>query len=390
MKILFVSALLPWPLVSGGQVRMYNLTKRLAKEHEITLCTYLRSEEEKKYFTKLSYFKEIRNVMRGSAKQLKYIIPSVTSGESLLTQSYDLKQMKDTVSELLSSSVFDLIHLEPFYVMSAIPKTNTPFVIAEHNIEHEVYRRYCGKIHGLLSILQSWDADKIQREEESSWLRAKSIIAVSDEDASVIRSKVKNASVAVVPNGVDTHWFSMKKHTFPQDLSCLFVGNFLWHPNSDALEYLLHKVWPKIMKNNPKMRLTIVGRSPPQRFVEEKTTGVTFMPHVEDIRDAMNTADVMLAPMRIAGGSKYKILEAMASGLPIITSSEGMSGLENQAKDCVFIADSDDEYVLCIQKILHNWDGTVKKAILARRFVEKYYDWDAISKVQDRIWKESI
>lgn len=387
MNILFVSALLPWPLVSGGQVRMYNLLKRLSAHHSISLFTYLRKPEEAEYIQNLPFIHDVSWVMRGSGKQAKYILGSFLSGTSVLRKTYENSRMVQIVGERLSKGDIDLVHIEPFYVYGGIPYTDIPLVVAEHNIEYDVYTRYGEEDRGMVSKIKLWDANKVKRDEEAVWKQAAGIIAVSDEDAKRIRTAEPKTPVTVVPNGVDTGWFSYSFHPVPKKPRFLFVGNFLWHPNRDALSYTLETVWPKIRVAFPGAELSIVGHNPPIGLQEKHIPGVVWKDRVDDIRDAMKTSDVLLAPMRIAGGSKYKILESMAAGLPVLTTREGISGLGDNARGCVWIAQSSDEYCgLCKDMIDHS-KQTEATCTAARTFVEKHYDWDALAGIQDRVWR---
>lgn len=387
MNILFVSALLPWPLVSGGQVRMYNLLKRLSAKHSITLCTYLRKPEEEKYIQNLPFLHNVSWVMRGSGKQAKYILGSFLSGSSVLTTTYQNSQMKQKVGERLATGGIDLIHIEPFYVYGGIPQTDIPLVVAEHNIEYDVYARYGQEDRGLISTIKCWDAGKVRRNEEAVWKKAAEIIVVSEEDATRIREYVPKTPVTVVPNGVDTQWFAYSFHPVPAKPRFLFVGNFLWHPNRDALSYTLETVWPKILDVYQGAELCVVGHNPPAGLRDKHTSGVVWKERVEDIREAMKSSDVLLAPMRIAGGSKYKILESMAAGLPVLTTPEGISGLGERAHTCTWIAKSLDDYGRLCKDMIDHPKQTETICQNARKFVETRYDWENLAHIEDAVWR---
>lgn len=387
MNILFVSALLPWPLVSGGQVRMYNLLKRLSAHHSISLFTYLRKSEEAGYIQNLPFIHDVSWVMRGSGKQAKYILGSFLAGTSVLRSTYGNSHMKQIVGERLAKGDIDLVHMEPFYVDGGVPHTDTPLVVAEHNIEYDVYARFGEEDRGVVSKIKLWDAKKVRLDEEAVWKKAAEIIAVSEDDAKKIRQYVPKTPITVVPNGVDTGWFTHSFHLVPKKPRFLFVGNFLWHPNRDALSYTLETVWPRIRKTYPGAELSIVGHNPPERLRSAHIPGVVWKDRVEDIRDAMKSSDVLLAPMRIAGGSKYKILESMAAGLPVLTTPEGISGLGDDARGCTWIAQSLDDYDRLCKDMIDHPKQTETKCMAARTFIEKHYDWDILAGIQDCVWR---
>ena len=141
MKILFVSAVLPYPLHSGGQIRIYNLLKRLVDTHEIHLYSFIRSETEKKYLPDLRFCKSVTTVLRGRVWQPKYIYKTLTGSLPLLWSSYHNSRMVGFLADEISLGNYDLIHIEPGYVWPSVPTQHrVPIVVAEHNIEHEVYK----------------------------------------------------------------------------------------------------------------------------------------------------------------------------------------------------------------------------------------------------------
>lgn len=362
MKILFVSAVLPYPLHSGGQIRIYNLLKRLGKKHEITLAAFTRSAEELSYRKELPFCRYVYMIHRGRAWQPQYIAKSVFGRYPFLMATYDNLAMRQLLRELLSREQYDLVHLEPFYVWPSLPKTNLPVVVGEHNVEYEVYQQYVRRypIVPLRPFLY-FDTLKLRFWEERIWRKATAITAVSEYDERVIRKL--NKKVVRVPNGVDISEFPFR----PKKIRIgkfLYVGNFKWMENRDAAEYLERDIWPEIKKEYPKAHLRIVGK--------ERNP-------VESIQDELYKTDIMIAPIRIGGGTKFKILEAMATGAPVITTTVGAQGLD---KKVLWIADTPGEVLTAIDEISKN-SSKIKNA---RKLVESEYNWDMLAQVLDHIW----
>src|SRR5258706_13578997 len=143
MKILFVSAVLPYPLHSGGQIRIYNLLKRLSKYHEIHVYSFIRSEHEKEYISDLSFCKKVIPIMRGRVWQPGYMFKSITGAYPLLWESYHNSQMQSLLADEIIAGKYDLIHVEPGYVWRSIPtEGRTPIIVAEHTVEHAAYEAY--------------------------------------------------------------------------------------------------------------------------------------------------------------------------------------------------------------------------------------------------------
>lgn len=368
--------MLPYPLHSGGQVRMYNLFKRLSKTHDIHLFSFIRLEKERQYLSQLSFCKSVTACYRGRGWRPKYIFESLTTPYPLLWASYHNRQMLSLLSDELVKGKYDLIHLEPGYVWPSLPETRTPVVVAEHNIEHKVYEAYVGQFPvGILKPFLMRDVMKMNSWQHHIWKLAAGIITVSKSDQSFINQ----ANVSVVPNGVDVREFVFHpKETMPRNPTFLYVGNFRWMENKDAAEYLIHDWWPVIRAKYPGSRLRIVGDHAPK--------GQYYIGTVDRIQDELNNADMMLAPIRIGGGTKYKILEAMASGLPVITTKRGIEGMNVTNTRQVLTAQSADEALACVKMI---FDSTVRTGLVsrARKLVEKEYSWDTIARALDEAWK---
>ena len=393
MKVLFISPLLPYPLYSGGQVRIYNLLRTLAKEHEVTLFSFVRDSQEKKYLSELSFLHKVHLVKRGSVWQLPYLFRAATSSLPLLLASYENNHMKKAITEELRSASYDCIHIEPFYVCPSLPKNiKIPVVVGEHNIEYTVYDTYVKQFPFVpLRPIMRLDVKKIQEQEERMWKKAKSITAVSPGDVSVIEAVTKK-KVTLVPNGVDTKHFVFHKREFSESTpSFLFVGNFLWMPNMKAVERLLFDIWPNVIKGMPEAKLHIVGQKLSVALQEKAAAmHVTYLDHVEDIREMYESSDILVAPMTIAGGTKFKMLEALASGCLVITTKEGMEGIDAISGVHYYQANATLEFLTTIRQVLGDQKKSQKISVEGRKLVEEKYDWESIGSVLSHVWKEAV
>lgn len=392
MKILFVSAILPYPLYSGGQVRMYNLLSRLAKKHEITLVTFLRSLDEKRYEKDLSFCRKIITGYRGAAWQPGYVLRSLMGTKPLLLASYDHAELRRDIANELSSGAYDLVHVEPWYVWPSIPQTRVPEVVATHNIEYEVYTEYVRRL-GFVPLRPGyyWDVLKLRYWEERVWKRASHVVAVSEDDASVIRKNVGSPTpVSVVPNGVDVASFRFEMKKTGGAPVFLFVGSFTWMQNRDAVAWLMKSIWPVLKTHHRKATLRIVGRSMPSDLRNLVANHqVILMEHVENIEDELHGADVLLAPIRVGGGTSFKILEAMAAGLPVVTTTLGAAGLNVTHGKELMIGNTEEELVEAVDMFISSSRKRSEIARNARKTIEQDYAWDSIAKALDHVWYET-
>jgi len=369
---------------------MYNLLKILAKNHDITLCSFIRDEKERAYINTLGFLSDVHMIYRGRAMQASYLAKMFGSYPLLLT-TYDNALMKECIQNELSKKKYDLIHLEPFYVYPSVPERGSiPMVVSEHNIEYAVYSEFAKSYPFFFArpILSS-DAGKIRRWEEKVWKKASSVIAVSDNDAAII-SNITKKKTAVVANGVDIHSFSYHKHTWDkQNAKLVFVGNFAWAPNVEAVRTLVRDIWPGIRARMPSVTLTIIGKGFPSSLRQFTGDHMHIREDIDDIRRIYRESDVLVAPMGIAGGSKFKILEAMASGTAVVTTKAGSTGLDVLSGTHYCQVETKEEFTKAVEYIFMYPKETVRMTMNARALVEKKYSWEQIAKVLDTVWKQS-
>lgn len=392
MKVLMLTPYLPYPLVSGGQIRTYNLLKHLSKQHDITLFALIKDEGERqhlselqKYCKKIVLFKRTKNpfVLRN------ILLAGFSSYPFVVTRNLPLN-MKQSVQSELKHGNYDLIHAETFYMMPNIPATKVPIILAEQTIEYLGYQDYMLKANPILRPLLAIDVAKIKYWERTFWKKADKLITMSQEDKNFIETEVgKPLNISVVANGVDLDFFSKVKKNLPKDPTVLFVGTFKWLPNIEAVEEIVKKIWPNIIKAMPKAKLKIVGFSPTpkiQAYANDPT--IQVLGGIDDIRDAFATAHVLLAPIRSGKGTRYKVLEAMITGTPVIATTLAAEGLDLVNGQDVLIADSSKQLAELTVKLLKDSELQQQLGKAGQKIVRLGYSWDTIAKELDSVYKE--
>lgn len=391
MKILMLTPYLPYPLMTGGQTRSYNLIKRLVDlGHSITLFSLIKEEEEKKYVPELKKFcTEVKvfnrpkrpwtleNVVRtGFSKYPFLVIRNWATGE------------KKAVEEIIKTQKFDLIHAETFYVMPHIPKTQIPIVLVDQTIEYLVYQHFADdfKLFPLKPVLYL-DVLKLKHWEMRYWKQAERVIAMSEDDKTVMSSQVPKNKVDIVPNGVDTEFFGKKIADREKEPVILYLGNFTWLQNREAVEILVKDVWPKIKASIPKARLWIIGKNAQDFFKNLRSEDVR-VDEVKDVREAYQKAWVLVAPIYSGGGTRLKNFETFASGLPVVTTSIGIGGTEAKDGEEVIVKDDPKDIAKATVNLIKSPKFYKKIAINARKMVREKYDWDPIAKKLDKIYRE--
>lgn len=392
MKILMITPYLPYPLVSGGQIRTYNLLKNLSKIHDITLASFIRDQEEKRYLKDLKpYCQKIIFFKRRKAfSPINILLAGITPYPFLVSIYYENK-VKSEIKKELQTQKYDLIHAETFYVMPNIPKTKTPIILVEQVIEYLVYQRFVEGLPWWLFPIKPFlllDVAKIKWWENYYWRRAKRLAAMSEEDRHFIEGHTNNLKVDVVANGVDTEYFDETTKEKTKRPTVLFVGQFKWLPNRDATIFLVREIWPKIKSQLTNAKLWIVGRNPPKQILEFASEEIKVDGSVADIRTAYAKSNVLLAPIRNGRGTKYKILEAMATKTPIVGTRLAIEGLEIKDGEQAFIAGNASELAGKTVQILKNPSLGQKLASAAYDLVKEKYNWQIISAKLDSLYKE--
>lgn len=394
MKVLMLTPYLPYPLVSGGQIRTYNLLKHLSKNHDITLFALIKDEQERKhlaelqkYCKKIVLFKRTKNpfVLRN------ILLAGFSTYPFVVTRNLPLG-MKRAVEDELKTSKYDLIHAETFYMMPNIPVTDIPIILAEQTIEYLGYQDYMKKANPILRPLLAIDVAKIKYWERYFWKKADKLITMSEEDKSFIEHELgKTTNTSVVANGVDLEFFSAVKKQLPKDPTVLFVGTFKWLPNIEAVEEIVKHIWPRILAALPSAKLKIVGFSPTEKIkAYAQDPSIQVLGAIDDIRDAFSTAHVLLAPIRSGKGTRYKVLEAMITGTPVVATTLAAEGLDLNNGENVLIEDTSSALAAATVRLLK--DSKLQKMLgsAGQKIVKQGYSWDTIAKVLDKVYKEFL
>ncbi len=392
MKILMITPYLPYPLWSGGQIRTYNLLKNLSRKHQITLFSFIRDKREEKYIQNLKdYCKDVKVFLKRPPWSIKSLFLSAVTYYPLVVCMYLNRQVKNAIEEATEKENFDLIHAETFYVMPNIPSNDIPIILVEQTIEYLVYRHYTHSVNFLpMRLLMNWDVTKILFWEKRFWKKATRVVAMSEADKRRMQKISPGLNVDLVPNGVDTEFFSLKKRSGKyKEKVILFVGNFKWLQNREAVSILVRSIWPHIKKSLPSARLWIVGRFPTKEILKFASSSITVSSEIDNIREAYNKAHVLLAPIYGPGGTRYKILESMASGLPVVTTSTGIEGLNCTHGKEVLIKEKPFDLAKETVKLLTDESLYKKLVHNGRKLVEDQFNWKTIASSLDRIYKEA-
>lgn len=396
MKILMLTPYLPYPPSSGGQVRSYNLIKNLAADHQITLFSLIKHDQEVKYIKELEKFCQKVRVFKRSEKPwtLRNILRTGFSLYPFLVIRNLAFEEKEAVEKELKQNRYDLIHAETFYVMPHIPKTKVPTLLVEQTIEYQVYQHYAQNNKNIiLKPLLYIDVAKIKFWETKFWRKANKVVAVSDSDKKKMQNLVPGLDVGVVPNGAGEDllavWSQRKEQKKP---IVFFQANFLWLQNVEAAINLATKVFPFIKKEIPQAHCLIVGQAAKKKIGHFVSKDIEVrdleISDIEGVKEAYRQATVFVAPLRGPGGTRLKVLGAMAAGVPVVTTSVGIEGIEAKDNQEVLIRNGGKELAKAAVELIKDKDNYQRIIKAARNLVEKKYSYKAIANILDKFYQE--
>ena len=395
MKILMVSSFLPFPLTSGGHIRLYNLIKNLSEKHSITLICEKRDNQTEEDLAQVENICEkVITVRRKKQWSIENILKTGFSSNPFLITGHTSEEMRLLIQDELVKMPYDLIHVETFYVYQNLPRVRIPVVLVEHNIEYLVYQRYAKLANPVLKPFLYVDVAKLKRKEEAAWRKADRLVAVSN----IERHLMKRPDIEVVPNGVDTEKFAFRDYNQkPAERRVLFIGNFKWIQNRDALKFILEEVWPLVLEKMQKqnretlLKLWVVGKELPQSFKKYQDKSIILdYGNKDDTWEIYAKAYMLLAPLRAAGGTSYKVLEAMASGTAVVTTSLGIEGLEAKNGMHMLSSEAPLELAEFVYNLYSDHSLYRKLTLSARKFVEENYDWRRIAKKLNEVYESTL
>ncbi|MBI2031213.1 MAG: glycosyltransferase family 4 protein [Candidatus Levybacteria bacterium] len=367
--------------------------KNLSKTHQITLVCEKRDYQTQKDVDEVTNVcKEVITVKRKKQWSLDNILKTGFSFSSFLIAGHTSPEMKQKIKNLLEKEKFDLIHIETSYIMQNLPETSLPIVLVEHNIEYMVYKRYSNTAPFFARPLLNIDILKLKRQEEKFWEKANFLVAVSEEEKNLMQPK--NENTAVVPNGVDLEKFKVISSDLETggEKTILYIGDFKWVQNRDAIKWIIEKIWPsiklKVKSEKLKVKLWVVGKNIHNDIKKLAGSDIFFDENAPDDTSLIfQKVDLLLSPIRVGGGSSYKILEAMASGVPVVTTRLGAGPLGAVEDKEIIVSENEKEIADQIIKLVTDEEFYKKISANARQLVEQKYDWKKVTKKLEDVYR---
>jgi glycosyltransferase involved in cell wall biosynthesis len=396
LRVALVDEELPYPPVTGKRIRTLNLTLRLARRHQLTYICH-RNADPQEGREAAAFFADhnIKTVVVDRAVPSKSgpgfylrLAGNLLSPLPYSVASHNSNALREALARHAASNPVDLWHCEWTPYAEALRCVPGRRVVIAHNVESIIWRRYHETEP---NPLKRWyigrQLSKFERFERRVLGAVERTVAVSDTDAERLERDFAVPRTSVVENGVDTGYFRPQPG-LRDPARLLFVGSLEWRPNLDGVQLLLDRVLPAVRAQEPTTTLSLVGRNPPEALRRQVAAlpGVELHGNVPDVRPFLASCGMLVVPLRIGGGSRLKILEALATATPVVSTRIGAEGLHLEADHHLGVVEQIEDLVGGIVLAIRAPEAAQAQAERGRQQVLERYDWDRLAEQMERVW----
>lgn len=393
MRILWVKAGKLLPVDTGGKIRSYNLLKQLGARHELVLLSYYGGQADP------AYDAAIRQHLPG-AETIPTGVPEASAfhyARHLLSSApyavakFTSPHVGRLVDRWLAEGRFDVAVCDFLSASRNFPKhPRTPCVLFQHNVESILWRRQAAhEPNPIKRIAFAIEAMKMDRYERATVRRFPHVIAVSARDRDAMLSMTDGGRLSVAPTGVDVAQYRVAAGVAAREPIVMFLGSMDWEANVDAVEFFSREIWPSVRAAVPSARFRIVGRNPHARVTKLASDSVDVTGTVASVVDHLKQAAVVVVPLRVGGGTRLKIFEAMAAGRAVVSTSIGAEGLDVTSGRDLLLADEPARFADAVVTLLRDRPKRQAMGAAAAECAARY-DWPAIAVCFEEILRRAM
>lgn len=386
LRLLWVKAGKLLPVDTGGKLRSYHLARALAARHQLTMLTYYAGPEDGVYERAMSVeFPGAISLRYGPARAnalsdvLRYAGNTLAAAPFAVAK-FTANSVRAAVAERMQGGRYDAVICDFLSASLNFPeRLPAPTLLFQHNVESALWKRQATHERNLVRrAAYALESMKMDRYEARTVGRFHHIVAVSDHDKRLMSAWVDPSRISVVPTGVDAARFRAARDIPQAAADVVFLGSMDWEANIDGAEWFVSEVWPAIRQAVPDARLRLVGRSPHARVLKLAGDDIEVTGTVPSVLEYLGAATCVIVPLRIGGGTRLKIYEAMAAARPVVSTSVGAEGLDYTDGTDILIGDTPADFASCVIAVLQ--DASLRRrigdaaAVLAER-----HDWSQVS-----------
>ncbi len=386
MRILWVKVGGLWPAHTGGRLRSLEIVSALAGRHAVTVMTTHGPGDDPEGLAARLAACEVLSFPHAAPKQGtaafgRALLRSWASPLPVDLVKWTVPALRAAVAARVASGEADVCVADFLSSVPNVPMGGpVPVVFFDHNVEHVIWRRLARVGPAWRRPLLEIEWRKVKRQEARACRQARLTVAVSDLDRDQLAADAPRARVEVVPTGVDTSYFTPSAPT-REEAAMVFTGSMDWYPNEDAIRYFVAEILPLVRRELPRATLTVVGRRPSDTLVALATSaGVRVTGRVDDVRPHVAGSAVYVVPLRVGGGTRLKIFEALAMGKPVVSTTVGAEGLPLVPEEHFVKADTPAGFAAAVVGLLRDPARREKLGAAGRRLVEERYSWPQVAR----------
>ena len=390
MKILYVLPYCPVPPTFGGALRVYHLLRQMTRVHQVSVIVYgVKSDEDilRNAYPSLERITIVPppHSWKGIRKRLSQLL-SIISLRSGAYYYFYSKEMQHAIDSALAKNDFDLIQTEAHIMGWFVLRSGAFKILDTQNVEYDTFRRMSATTSSPLRKIFYWlEATKCRREEIAICSKQDAMFVTSVRDKSILDADIPDIPKFIIPNGVDTSYFHSRSKS-EDPLALVFTGSMNYPPNSDGAIFFIDKILPRIRSQFPGIRLYVVGNAPPRALRRRNSASVVITGYVEDVRPYIERASVYVVPLLSGGGTRLKVLEALAMRKGIVTTTIGCEGIDLNHHESLMIANDPEEFADAVIHLLRNTPLRQRLANAGNKLVRLRYDWDVIGETLNSVY----
>jgi len=402
MRVLYFSPRVCWPIISGAHLRDFYLARQLAGRATLTYVGLDSGKPQTPESTRLELQEllsgtEILTIPRDPSYRPANLIRGLIGPTPLNVLNFTSTAVMAELERILHDRSFDAIQIESVHLIAYARRIRQLYprvrlICDWHNIESEILTRYAEQDSNPLRRFYARRTAALSRAMENQFLHLGDAHTVcSEREREILLQRVPQARIEVVGNGVDVEYFAASPTQNEVRRDLVFMGRMDYHANIDAAVFFAKKIWPLVRARRPELRFVVVGAQPTKEVLAlRELASVTVTGTVDDVRPFYHSALAAVVPLRVGGGTRLKVLEAMAAGTPVISTTLGAEGLAVTAGKDILVADSPEaiaDTVASLQAESPAWQSLVTNA---RTLVQTQYDWSVIGEVLLRLYAEQV
>ncbi len=388
MKVLMAMPFSPVPPDFGGALRVYHLLRQVALRHQVTVLTYGTPEDAGRIRGEFD-LRQVRVVppkWTGASTRIGQLYSTFTR-HSFFQQAVTQTAFQHQLDELVKDEQFDVVQTEFSHLGPFALKTNALKILDAHNVEYDNFRRmFASSRWGIKKLYYGLEFQKMKADELECCRMHDAVLTTSDRDKELFGKDIQTP-IHVVPNGMDGAYFTARSDVESEEHSLVFTGMMAYVPNHDGITWFLDEVLPLIQAKVPKVKLYVVGKNPPQAISRRASEQVIVTGTVPDVRPYVWRSSVYVVPLRMGGGTRLKVAEALSMKKPMVSTRIGCEGIDLKDGHSVLLADSPRDFADAVIRLLG--DASLRRSLAENgaTLARQKYDWSVIGEALEAVYQ---